>query len=218
MEGKTSSVSVEILGQSAEQSRREQIGLFLDLDEREPGCWAIDSQGNEPIPTLFQSPGRSILVKLHQAIPVPDRETPLEDVFRFVERRKPEQIALRSHLDGIYQKIIIAGDGPLAFHTEINNLKMAIADQMAVLNESLFRVTYAGLNAKMKWEFDTRPTVAAATAAGFVAGVEAALAAALIGTISNIIPKIEVEAGAEMLLGARTSRPFEYVLQMHRGW
>jgi len=216
IQGESGEISIEMRGQSDRDARIEQLRLFSRLDAQEPGCWAVDSAESESIPDLLASPGRSILVRLHRAIPVPDRTTPLEDVFRFVEHRKSEQLALRTHLDGLYLRIGSAGDGPLAFETEMTRLKSAIADELAVLEETPFRIGYAGLAAKMKWEFDPRAAMTAATGAGIVAGVEAALAAAFFGLLGNLIPKIEFETGAEVLRGARTGRPFEYVVQMHR--
>ena len=75
-------------------------------------------------------------MRLHQAIPVPDKEVSLQDILEFRVKHMPELRALRHHLEEIYQKIIRAGDGELALNTQIGKLEDAIADYIQISKES----------------------------------------------------------------------------------
>jgi Family of unknown function (DUF6236) len=107
------------------------IDAFRALDQREPGVWSL-STGKNAISFAGDDMelGKGVLVSLYRAIPVPDKDVPLEDILEFRARRRDELITLRHHLEDIYQRVISAGDGELALNTEIERLERAIDDHI----------------------------------------------------------------------------------------
>jgi hypothetical protein len=84
-------------------------------------------------------PGRGVLVSLHRALPVPDKDVPLQDILEFRTKRSDELIALRRHLEEIYGRIVSAGDSDLALKTELERLQQAINDYTKVFHERRFK-------------------------------------------------------------------------------
>ncbi len=216
VQGAGATVSLLMKGQSKDEARVEQQRLFQQLEAEAPGCWAAASLPGEEFSEPFARQGRALLVRLHNFIPVPHRSVALEDVFRFVEHRKPEQLALRCHLDDLYQGISAAGDGPLALQTEATRLKRAIADHHKAMEESGLRHTFAGLEAKLKWEFDAKALLTPAALGALVASLPGALAGAGLGVLGNLLPKVETELSLKIPKAVTGPRPFDYVVLMER--
>lgn len=61
-------------------------------------------------------------------------------MLEFREQRRDELLALRTHLEDMYQRIIMAGDGPLALNTEKAKLERAISDYLTTMKEKKFRI------------------------------------------------------------------------------
>lgn len=125
--------------------------LWALKEKDEPGAWTV-ANGEHPsvflpslsiLPTYQRLPGlaekgRGVFFRLNDCIPVPDAEVPLEEVIEFRTRRRDELLALRNHLQAIYQRIASAGDGPLALETELASLEEAIHDQLKITREAGF--------------------------------------------------------------------------------
>ena len=120
------------------------------MDEREPGVWSL-ATGERSIVFADRDleTGRGALVRLHKAIPVPDKDVPLQDVLEFRERRRSELLALRYHLEQIYQRVLSAGDGELAINTELGILDRAIADHIKASKEARFKFCGVSFNASL---------------------------------------------------------------------
>ena len=69
-------------------------------------------------------------------LPVPQGIVPLEDILEFKQKRKDELIALRHHLDDIYQAIISSGDIPRSMTTETQKLETALKEIDRTLSEA----------------------------------------------------------------------------------
>jgi Family of unknown function (DUF6236) len=165
------------------------LDAYRALDQAEPGVWSLGAGRNSvsfPEPDL--EAGRGILVRLYEAIPVPDKEVPLQDILEFKEKRQDELLALRYHLDSIYQRIVTAGDGELALQSEIDALEKAIVDYLKVAKGTSFpfinmsfeaslnvpAAVWAGL-AAFTAGFDTIPALLAGAAAGIGFGPSVSL-------------------------------------------
>jgi len=113
--------------------------VFRRRDLLEPGIWSL-GRGKHSV--AFNSDeieyGRGVLIKLHQAIPVPVKEVPLHDILEFREKRRSELLSLRHHLEDVYQKVISSSDGQMALQTEISKLDQAISNQLKISREAGF--------------------------------------------------------------------------------
>jgi Family of unknown function (DUF6236) len=186
---------------------RARLATFRMLDEREPGQWSLASG---PRSISFEATDleqdRGVLVKLVRAVPVPDRDVPLNDILEFRTKRRDELLALRHHLEDVYQKIIAAGDGALALNTEIERLRSAIADHLKAGKEwpLTFRL------ADLRGDLNVVPGVLAALRA-FEAGFgPLGILAAGVGAAI-----LEVKAGPSLRRRAPSATPFEYISSYH---
>ncbi|MFG0496689.1 DUF6236 family protein [Pseudomonas sp. YQ_13] len=82
------------------------FGIYQKMEELEPGAWSMSFGENslflQGFPLDF---GQGAQVELTRAIPIPQRDTPLEDILRFKERRKDELINFRTHIEGLSEAI-----------------------------------------------------------------------------------------------------------------
>lgn len=137
-------------GSAASYLRAAHVGVFRQLDKEQPGTWSV-SRGVNSITFTGEEleVERGVLVQLVGAVPVPDKEVPLEDILNFRARRRDELVALRFHLERIYQQVIAAQDGALALNTEIGALQTAISDHIRVSQEARFRLRIMDLSASL---------------------------------------------------------------------
>lgn len=147
---KRTEIKISGRGDFATAVRDAHVAAFRYLDKENPGRWSLAtgersvSFGDDALEL-----GRGALVRLHGAIPVPDKDVPLQDILEFRIRRSDELLALRTHLETIYQRVISAGDGELVWNTEIEALQRAIQDHIKTSRESGFRLRLADLSASL---------------------------------------------------------------------
>jgi hypothetical protein len=113
--------------------------VFHQLCNIEPGVWSKAQMSNS-LMSKNEVERECIEIELYNSIPIPNVETPLNDILEFKLKRKDELIAFRIHLDDLYQKIISSADIPRAKITELERLEAAIKDVYKVLNESSIKV------------------------------------------------------------------------------
>lgn len=182
------------------------VGAFRQLDQENPGLWSL-ATGERSISfgddALEQD--RGALVRLYGAIPVPDKDVPLADILEFRGRRSDELLALRTHLEAVYQRVISAGDGELAWNTEVEGLQRAIQDHIKTSKETGFRLRLADLSASL----NLLPIGAGAIAA-YSTGlpmVPSLVAGAALG--------ISLDVGVALKRHRASSTPFQYVTSYH---
>lgn len=175
---------------------------FRSLDQKEPGVWSLATGENSiSFPQNELEEGRGILLRLHRAIPVPNKDVPLADILEFRNRRRSELLALRYHLESIYQRILSAGDGELALNSEVNNLQNAIVDHIKTSKES--GLTFRNLS------FSANLNLVPAALAG-IASISTGLP--LVSTILNIATaSIDIGLGPSLKGGKASKTPFRYV-------
>lgn len=149
------------------------------------------------------------MLRLYEAIPVPDKEVPLQDILDFKQKRQDELVALRYHLDLIYQRIIAAGDGALALQSEIANLEKSIIDYLKVAKHASFPFINTSFEASLN-----------------VLSVPAAVAAALdaynagLGTVATFLagatPLIAFGPAAALKNHKANPTPFRYISSFHK--
>mgnify|MGYP001759980861 FL=1 len=126
------------------------LEAFRYREEEEPGIWSLSTGENSiDFPYAEKNEGRGVLVKLVNAIPVPDKDVPLAEILEFKEKRKAELLSLRHHLEETYLKIINAGDGPLALNVELEKLQHAISDHIKTSRETGFKLRLQDLSADL---------------------------------------------------------------------
>ena len=123
---------------------------FRLLDEKQPGVWSIATGENSlSFPDRELEQDRGVLVSLYRCIPVPDQEVPLQDILEFRTKRHDELVALRHHLESVYNRIVSSGDRELAINTELEQLQSAIADQIRVTRETGFKLRLVDFSANL---------------------------------------------------------------------
>ena len=87
-------------GDAAQGIANSQIQAFIDLEDREPGLWSL-AQGENSLflKDRILEPDAGAFLELTRAIPIPDKDVPLNDVLEFKERRVDEMRRLRTELD-----------------------------------------------------------------------------------------------------------------------
>ncbi len=195
-------------GGSLEDSvRAAHVQAYRELDEREPGTWSL-ATGERSISFLDEEleSDRGVLVRLHQAIPVPDKEVPFADVLEFKRKRRDELLALRYHLEQIYQRVISAGDGELALNAEVGALDKAIADHLKTAQEFGLKLRFSDLSASLN-------LLGAAQVAFATLALGLDLVSALVaGTAASI----SIDAGVALKRHKAAPTPFRYISSYHR--
>lgn len=191
----------------AEILRSAHLEGFRSLEKNEPGVWSL-AVGERSL--SFSEPvldvGRGALVSLHNAIPVPDKDVPLADLLEFRVKRRSELLALRHHLERIYQHVISAGDGALSLKTEVEALQGAISDHIKTAREAKFKLRLSDLSANI----NLLPVgIAAFTAYATELPMLPALTAGLVASLS-------IDLGAALKGRSAVSTPYRYVSSYHK--
>ena len=150
--------------------------------------------------------GRGILVHLHEAIPVPEKDVPLQDILDFKLKRRDELLALRYHLELIYQRIIAAADGELALQSEIGALDKAIVDYLKVAKGTSFRFINTSIEANLNIL-----TALGAGGAAYAAGLSLTTSL-LAGAAAGIV----IQASASLKNHKSSKTPFRYISSFHK--
>lgn len=182
-----------------------------ELEKSSPGSWCTANFEGGSIFGDRVEKGRGLLFELHNAIPIPERETPLDDVLNFKSRRENELKKLRHHLDKVYMSVIEAPDRPLSESSAFSELDLAVKDALRVSKESRIKFEVGAVSVNLATLYtagDFFQKAAQSTGSISTAGLAAAsvLAAGALGSIS-------VGAG---LAGKKAKGPFEYVCQAHQ--
>ncbi len=182
------------------------VDAYRFLDKQEPGVWSLGTGENAiSFPDDDIEDGRGALIRLYQAIPVPDKDVPFQDILEFRSKRSAELLALRHHLEAIYQRIVAAGDGALALNTEIGALEQAIADHIKASKES--KMSFRNMS------FDASLNVPVGVVAGLTAlTVELTLVQSLLAGVGAAFG-----FGPGISLKSRTTAPtpFQYISSYH---
>jgi hypothetical protein len=187
--------------------RSAHLAAFAFLDKSEPGLWSLATGAHS---MSFHDGdldvGRGALVRLYNAIPIPDKSVPLADILEFRSKRKDEMTAFRIHLEAVYQRVINAGDGPLAWNTEIDALQRSISDHIKVSYESKLRLCLADISAELNL-VTIGMTMLSARAVGLplVPSIATGLAAG-----------ISLNIGSALKRRKAVATPFRYVTSYHQ--
>ncbi|MER9270458.1 DUF6236 family protein [Mesorhizobium sp. M0643] len=201
-------ISTPFISNVSELVLDAHLAAFRALDQEEPGQWSL-AAGDKAIsfPKSEMEVGRGVLVRLYNAIPVPDKDVALADLLAFRDKRRSELLAVRHHIEAVYQKIITAGDGPLALNSEIGALEAAIADHIRISKESRFKLRLSDLSANLN--------LVPAAVVGFTSlTMGMPLLQSLIA--GGAAASMSIDVGAALKGRQAVSNPFRYVTSYHK--
>lgn len=137
-------------GDVAQGIAKTQVKAFVDLETREPGLWSL-AQGENSLLLRDQmlEPNAGALLELQRAIPIPDKDVPLNEVLEFKERRRDELHRLRTELDGFVAEINQAEDKEAELQKHIATIDAACADTLRVSREWQLPVRLANFKASL---------------------------------------------------------------------
>jgi hypothetical protein len=127
------------------------VQAFMDLDAREPGLWSL-AQGENSLLLRDQilEPDAGAFLELTRAIPVPDKDVPLNEVLEFKQRRVDELRRLRTELDTFITAVNQAEDKEAELQTHIATVDAACADVLRVSGEWHFPVRLTNFKASVE--------------------------------------------------------------------
>ncbi|MGX5805236.1 DUF6236 family protein [Bradyrhizobium sp. Arg314] len=194
-------------GSMGDVLRAAHVGAFRLLDKNEPGQWSI-ATGERSLSFASNDidEGRGVLVKLYNAIPVPNKDASLVDILEFREKRRSELLALRHHLESVYQRVIAAGDGPLAWNTEVEQLQKAVADHLKAGREAPFKLRLADISASLNLI-----SIGAGALSAYWMGLPL-----IPGMIAGAAAGLSLEVGGALKGREAVSTPFKYVSSYHK--
>ena len=182
------------------------LRAFEMLDQKEPATWSV-ATGERSISFLDSElqAGRGALVSLHRAIPVPDKDVPLDDILKFRAKRRSELLAFRYHLDAIYGKVTNATDRALVLNSEAEALERAAMDFIKSARGFGLKWRLADLGANLD--------LAAGVAAGWAAYQKRL--STLDTLIAGVGATIAVKAAVGLVRVTSSETPFRYVSSYH---
>lgn len=205
-------VELAFSGNPATFMAKAHIQAFLDQERQEPGAWAL-AQGERSflMNDGHLKEGRAVLVKLHRAIPVPDKDVPLADILEFREKRRAELQRLRAEIDNFYDSVEKSADEKFGLQRCINQIDLACADLLKLSREGSSPFRLADL--KVSYELRTGSLIRDATL-GHIFGQQFGMATlgALVGGTAGIL-KISRDFG---IGGKHGQNPYWYVYGFHR--
>lgn len=131
-----------------------QEQAFIDLDGAHPGCWSI-SQGENSILArhgkLLKEQGISL--ELMSAIPVPDKDVPLNEILEFRLKRYDELLALRGEIETLVARINSSDDPKSEIRSCVSEIDRKCEAAIRVCSEWKFPVRISNL----KSSFNIKP-------------------------------------------------------------
>ncbi|QHO76875.1 hypothetical protein ACH79_33795 [Bradyrhizobium sp. CCBAU 051011] len=131
-----------------------QAQALRDLDEKNPGTWAI-AQGENSLlvkdGTLTDKGG--LALELYRAVPVPDKEVPLNEILEFRLKRYDELQALRNEIDRLVSEVNASEDPKATLEEALLRIDEGCSAAIRVCSEWQFPVRLSSL----KTSFDLKP-------------------------------------------------------------
>jgi hypothetical protein len=205
---------------NAEPLIKSQFLAFKEREARPKELWDICQNSAALIrgnPDEI-SPDGGLRLELLNAIPIPDKDVPLNEVLEFKRKRNDEFLAFRSKIDEFVATINSSGDPIQELQRRIIEVDQACADALKVSSEWQFPVHLSN----QKATFELRPfEIIAGGIAGYLGASamelsQAALAAtggAALGAKSML--KISADIGWRGLRRRRS--PFAYAAEIGKG-
>lgn len=204
-----------VYGDGAQGIARGQFQAYQDLENSQPGAWAL-SQGENSflLKEGLIDEGKGTLIALHRAIPVPKQSTPLAEILEFRLRRRDELVLLRYQLESLVSDIEDSEDKVSALQKRVVELDQACANLLSVGKEWKFPVYLSNFKASFSLSPQKfLPALAGGWKMGESYGLTAATAvAAFAGAASTL----EIKADFGLRSIRRPESPYRYAFQIHQ--
>jgi hypothetical protein len=130
-------VTVRASGSLARLMVASQFAALKHLERSEPGRWALAQEGIAlAVPDDHTTTHRAIQVELHNVLPTPAGNVPLDRILEFKRRRTPELLALRAAMDALYEKVVQSNDIPSAKTAAVAEIQRRVYDVTRTMGES----------------------------------------------------------------------------------
>lgn len=184
-----------------------QAQQFQELDRQNPGFWAF-AEGH---PEEFERSdgfvrGRTALVELIGALPLPPDDAPTDTLLEFKIKRLPELTRLRHAVDKMYLEVADSGDPQAALQYQVVEIDKACADATRAAKEWWKSIKISDLKSLL-WLGGS----AAGATLGF--SVQMPTTAAIIGGAGTAIG---VAQGISAKLKSNRKMPFWYASEVRR--
>jgi hypothetical protein len=187
-----------------------------EANEAERGKWALAHDESElAVPINYQNrrSDRTVLVGLHNALPMPDAHVPVEKLLKFRDDRGAELGELRQALDEMYQQIITSPDPQHAMQVATARVEKALAEWRKASDVSWLKRKVESVKAYL-----AAPTLgevvggASVATSTVVAGASAAwvAAAAVAPFIWNRAKNISLSVTLPVGVASSAAKPFAY--------
>ncbi|WP_157644373.1 DUF6236 family protein [Bradyrhizobium sp. WSM2793] len=195
-----------------------QIQAFKELNGAKRGVWDMCQYSAALLSRSDEAAKEGgIQVELLNAIPVPDKDVPLNEILEFKLKRNDEFLALRTEIDSLVETINLAKDSHAELQRKIAQIDTACADALKISSEWKFPVRLSN----QKATFDLKPfEVIAGSLAGYLGGTALGVSSALLAGIGGAVAaakssvKISADIGWKGLKPRKT--PFAYVAQFNK--
>jgi hypothetical protein len=204
-----------VWGDGAQGIAHGQIKAFRELDAKEPGCWSL-AQGENSLLLKDYSlePNQGLMLELVNAIPVPDKTVPLNEVLEFKLKRYDELEFLRKELDKFVSQIAKSEDKTAEFEKCIKQLDIACADAIRVSREWQQPIRLTSLKASFSISTD-KLVVNGLVANAVLSSGMPILAAALVSAALAVVPVFKIGSDFGWRGLKRELGPYRYVYQIN---
>lgn len=181
---------------------------FEALEAREPAQWIVALSEGSASPFDRSNLVDSFRIRLHNALPLPDREVPLDDVLGFKARRRSELLALRHYIDEISLDVAANPDTPLAERLALNKFNVALADWSQAMREPNWKKIIANFSLDAS-------LLPGMMAAGTTLATGATLLAAAAVGLSTTIGELSLTYSRKSKSG-QAGKPFQYLTSVEQ--
>lgn len=185
---------------------------YQSLEGNYPGQWIL-SNADQSLTVHGKDivRGRGIMAKLMNAVPIPDRTMPLEDVILFREKRGDEVVALRSAIEEFYQQWVNSEDKDHQLKLALARIDSASAEMLKIARESRFPFSMSSWRVNFNASPDAMKAMAGYLAASSTFDLNA-IGSLLAGAASSLL-SIGTGVGFR---NSTTQSPFNYVASMEK--
>jgi hypothetical protein len=207
-----------VRGDVAEGIATGQIRAFQDFDAREPGQWSL-AQGDNSflLKNGALERGGGMGIELIRAVPVPDKDVPLNEILEFKERRHDELLRLRTEIDSLLLAIESSDDKDAELQRCIATIDAACADTLRVAHEWQFPVRLSNLKSSLELRpFATVAGGLAGWAAGYGLPLSQQILRAAAGAATASTSALKISSGDFGWRGLKQRPgPYRYVALFH---
>ncbi|MEX5582467.1 DUF6236 family protein [Pseudomonas lurida] len=205
---------VKVEGDMNEGLRRISGEVLKYYEDRQPGAWSLGSGENSIlIMDGLAEKDEGTLIQLYNAIPIPAEDVPLNEVLEFKQRRRPELLALRNHLDNLATEINSSSDSSEQLKGALHNIDSTCSDLAKVCRE--WQTPFYMSNLKISLNFNIAKAIKDGSAVwnafeSYQLGLTAKVAGA---TFAAVQSQIEFKPDIRLRSIKRPVSPFRYIYE-----